>query len=129
MPLVSIDAGPDRSAGTLRAIADGVHDALVTAISIPAGDRFQVITTHGAGELIFDPAYMGVDRRDVVFIRITLVAGRADEHKKDLYRQIVANLEARAGVRREDVVITLTENSPIDWSVGNGVAQLVEGTG
>jgi phenylpyruvate tautomerase PptA (4-oxalocrotonate tautomerase family) len=129
MPVVSIDAGPGRSAETLRAIADGVHDALVAALGIPPGDRFQIIGSHGAGELIFDPAYMDIERRDVVFIRITLVAGRTDERKKDLYRRIADNLEAGAGVRREDVVITLTENSPVDWSIGNGVAQLVEGAG
>ncbi|MFG3521283.1 tautomerase family protein [Nocardia nova] len=64
-------------------------------------------------------------RRDVVFIRITLVAGRTDERKKDLYRRIVTNLET-AGVRGEDVVISLTANNKIDWSIGKGVAQLVE---
>jgi phenylpyruvate tautomerase PptA (4-oxalocrotonate tautomerase family) len=124
MPVVSIDAGPSRSADTLRAIADGV-DALVAAIGIPVGDRFQIINSHLQGELIFDATYMGIERRDVVFIRITLVAGRTDERKKDLYRRIVANLEP-VGVRREDVVISLTENNKIDWSIGNGVAQLVE---
>lgn len=126
MPLVTIDAGPHRSAAVLRAIADGVHDALVAAIGIPPGDRFQIIGTRGAGELIFDPTYLGIERHDVVFIRITLVAGRTDERKKDLYRRIVADLEERAGVRREDVVITLTENNPVDWSVGNGVASLID---
>ncbi|MFJ4655050.1 tautomerase family protein [Nocardia sp. NPDC088792] len=126
MPLVTIDAGPNRSAAVLRAIADGVHDALVAAIGIPPGDRFQIVGARGAGELIFDPTYLGIERHDVVFIRITLVAGRTDERKKDLYRRIVANLEEKAGVRREDVVITLTENGPVDWSVGNGVASLVD---
>jgi phenylpyruvate tautomerase PptA (4-oxalocrotonate tautomerase family) len=70
---------------------------------------------------------MGIERRDVVFVQITLVAGRTDERKKRLYQEIVANLQADAGVRREDVVITLTENNRIDWSIGNGVAQLVDG--
>lgn len=125
MPIVSIDAGPNRSAEALRAIADGVHDALVTAIGIPIGDRFQIVNSHSEAELIFDPTYMDIERRDVVFIRITLVAGRTDERKKDLYRHIVANLET-AGVRGEDVVISLTENNKIDWSIGNGMAQLVE---
>jgi phenylpyruvate tautomerase PptA (4-oxalocrotonate tautomerase family) len=126
MPLVSIDAGPGRSPETLRAIADGVHDALVDAIGIPVGDRFQIVTAHGPGEVIFDPDYLGIDRRDVVFVRITLIAGRSDERKKELYRQIASRLEA-VGVRPQDVVVSLTENARIDWSVGNGVAQLAEG--
>lgn len=129
MPVVRISAGPDRSVSALTAIAEGVHRALVTAIEIPEGDRFQIIHRHGENELIFDPEYMGVERRDVVFVQITLVAGRTDERKKRLYQEIVANLESGAGVRREDVVITLTENDRVDWSIGNGVAQLVDGTG
>jgi phenylpyruvate tautomerase PptA (4-oxalocrotonate tautomerase family) len=125
MPLVTIDVGPARTGEVARAIADGVHDALVAAIAIPDGDRFQIINRHAAGELVFDPDYLGIDRRDVVFVRITLVEGRSNERKKELYRTIVANLEA-VGVRREDVVISLTETGRIDWSIGNGVAQLVE---
>jgi phenylpyruvate tautomerase PptA (4-oxalocrotonate tautomerase family) len=127
MPVVRISAGSDRSTSELKAIADGVHRALITAIEIPAGDRFQIIHRHDKGELISDPEYMGIERRDVVFVQITLVAGRTDERKKRLYQEIVANLQADAGVRREDVVITLTENNRIDWSIGNGVAQLADG--
>ena len=29
-------------------------------------------------------------------------------------------------MRTEDVMVTLTENSLEDWSVGNGIAQLIE---
>lgn len=68
-----------------------------------------------------------MERQDVVFVQITLVRGRTEERKKELYRQIVANLRADAGIRPEDVVITLVENERIDWSVGKGVAQLVDG--
>ncbi|SEK51132.1 tautomerase family protein [Streptacidiphilus jiangxiensis] len=125
MPLVRIDARSDKSPETLRAISDGVHHALVDAIGIPADDRFQILTTHPAHELVFDEHYLGVERRDVVFVQITLVRGRSDEKRQDLYRRIVRNLEADAGVRPQDVVVTLTENERVDWSVGEGVAQLV----
>ncbi|MGA5823910.1 tautomerase family protein [Kitasatospora sp. NPDC094028] len=125
MPLVRIDARSDRSPQTLRAIGDGVHRALVDAIGIPADDRFQILTTHPAPELVFDEHYLGIERRDVVFIQITLVRGRTQAQKLDLYRRIADNVSAE--VRPEDIVITLTENDRADWSVGNGTAQLVEG--
>ncbi|MEU7163576.1 tautomerase family protein [Streptomyces morookaense] len=127
MPLVRIDARSDKPAPVLQAVADGVHRALVDVIGIPEDDRFQIISTHGDGELVFDRHYMGVERQDVVFVQITLVRGRTEEKKKELYRQIVANLRADAGIRPEDVVITLVENERIDWSVGEGRAQLVDG--
>jgi phenylpyruvate tautomerase PptA (4-oxalocrotonate tautomerase family) len=129
MPLVRISAGPGRSDSDLASIADGVHRGLIDSIGIPEGDRFQIIDRHGPGELVFDRHYLGIERQDVVFIQITLVAGRSDERKKRLYQEIVRNLEADPGVRPEDVVVTLTENNRIDWSVGNGVAQLVQDAG
>ena len=42
MPLVRIALAQGRSPGERRAIADGVHDALVTTANVPADDRFQV---------------------------------------------------------------------------------------
>ncbi|MFE0463786.1 tautomerase family protein [Kitasatospora sp. NPDC058965] len=125
MPLVRIDASTDRSPATLRAVADGVHRALVEAIGIPADDRFQVLTTHPAAELIFDQQYLGIDRQDVVCVQITLVRGRTEQQKRELYRLIAAHLEAGAGIRPQDVLVTLTENDRADWSVGNGQAQLL----
>ncbi len=124
MPLVRIDLSETRPPAVRSAIAEGVHQALVDAVGIPADDRFQVVTPHPDGELYFDPAYLGVERRDIVYVQITLVEGRTRAKKLDLYERIAANLEA-AGVRPEDVFITLTENSLENWSVGNGKAQLL----
>lgn len=125
MPLVRIDLSATRPPAVRRAIADGVHRALVDAIGIPDGDRFQVVTPHDPEELIFDPNYLDVARRDVVCVQITLVAGRPRGLKLDLYRQITANLTA-VGVRPEDVFVMLVENALDNWSVGNGRAQLVD---
>ncbi|QMU67163.1 tautomerase family protein [Streptacidiphilus sp. P02-A3a] len=123
MPLVQIDLADTRTPEARRAIASGVHRALVDTVGIPAGDRFQIITPHPADELVFDPDYLGVDRRDVVFVRITLVEGRPAQLKLKLHQQITANL-TDAGVRPEDVLITLTDNALANWSLGNGEAQL-----
>ncbi|MFI9328935.1 tautomerase family protein [Kitasatospora sp. NPDC052868] len=125
MPLVRIDLSVTRPPALRRAIADGVHQALVDAVGIPAGDRFQIVTPHDPEELVFDPNYLDVARRDVVCVQITLVAGRPREVKLALYRQIAANL-ADVGVRPEDVFVTLVENALDNWSVGNGRAQLVD---
>ncbi|MFI1521034.1 tautomerase family protein [Kitasatospora cineracea] len=124
MPLVRIDLADSRPADLRRAIADGVHDALVAVVGIPAGDRFQLLTVHPADELVFDADHLGIRRLDVVYVQITLVAGRPRPLKVKLFRRIAANLAA-VGVRPEDVHVTLTENTVEDWSVGNGEAQLL----
>jgi len=56
-------------------------------------------------------------------IQITWNAGRSVEVKRALYRQIADEIAARAGIRREDVVINLIEVVKENWSFGNGEMQ------
>lgn len=126
MPLVRIDLIRGKPLHHLHAISAGVHDALVGALGIPPDDRFHVITEHDAGHMLYDTQYLGIDRTDdVVFVQIALRRGRTPSAREDLYRRIVANLARDPGVRPQDVLITLLENDPVDWSVGNGEAQLL----
>ncbi|MDT3396177.1 tautomerase family protein [Streptomyces sp. B1866] len=125
MPLVRIDLSATRPPAARRAIADGVHRALVDAVGVPAGDRFQIVTPHDPEEMFFDPSYLGVAREDVVCVQVLLRAGRPEEVKRGLYRRLADEL-AEAGVRPEDVFVTLSENSSDDWSMGNGLAQLAD---
>lgn len=124
MPIVRIDVNRDRDPEQRRAISDAVHRAFVTAVGIPEGDRFHLLTTHAGDELIADPTYLDVARRDVVFIQITLIRGRSDEMKQRLYRAIRDGLVA-VGVRSQDVAVILTENGPADYSWGDGEAQVL----
>ncbi|GAC1401197.1 MAG: tautomerase family protein [Vulcanimicrobiaceae bacterium] len=122
MPFVRIYV-TDHFAHARAAIGDGVHRALVEAVAVPAGDRFQVITAHPDGEMIWDRNYLGVERSDrAVFVEITFRDGRDDAKKRALYAAIARNLEADAGVRPQDVLIALHENVASNWSFGNGLA-------
>ena len=113
-----------RSTAARRAIADGIHRAMIATIDVPADDRFQVISEHDEDGLIFDPTFPGIARSDgYVVIQIALRRGRTAEKKRALYRAIVENLAADPGVRPQDVMVSLVENEPIDWSFGEGVAQ------
>ena len=125
MPLVRIALNADIPPSTQRAIADGVHDAIVSAIGIPKADHFQIIDQRPTDALIFDPGYLGVSRERVVFVQIYLVRGRTVEQKQALYRAVADNL-ATVGVRPEDVFIQLTETGREDWSFGNGEAQALD---
>ena len=125
MPFVRISVPASVPEVTCRAIADGVHRALVDTIGIPEGDRFQLVARYLAADGFFDPGYLGIARQNVVAVEITLVRGRSDERKRALYRRITDELTA-AGIRSQDVFITLTENGAADWSVGDGQAQLLD---
>ena len=124
MPLVRISLRAGKSEQYRRALADGVHQAMVEAIDAPAQDRFQIITEHSANDLIYDPSYLGVERSDdIVIVQITLSAGRKPPQKRKLYQRITENLAKNPGVRPQDVMINLVETAWENWSFGNGEAQ------
>jgi 4-oxalocrotonate tautomerase len=122
MPLVRITLAQGKTAEYRRAIADGVHKALVAAAAVPADDRFQVIEQVPAEALVWDAAYLGQQRTpDVVFVQIVLNVGRTTEVKKALYAAIANELAAAPGLRREDVLVSLVEVAKENWSFGGGV--------
>jgi 4-oxalocrotonate tautomerase len=126
MPLVRIDMRRGKSPQYRRAVAEGIHRALVDGIGVPLKDRFQIITEHDGDNLIYDREYFGVDRSDdTIFIAVSLRRGRSAEVKAEFYRRVIANLATDPGVRPEDVAIILTENGDADWSFGKGEAQLL----
>ena len=124
MPFVEIFVSATRKPAERRKLADAVHRALVQSVDVPPDDRFQALSVHAPEELIADAAYMGIARTpDFVAVRITLRRGRSAAKKRALYQAIVAHAGEAIGVRAEDVLIVLSENEPLDWSFGNGVAQ------
>ena len=123
MPLVRIDLRQGKTSEYRRKIGDMVYRAMRETIAMPEHDRFQVITEHPADGLVYDPAYLGIQRTDdIVFIQITLNAGRSLDQKKALYARIAELLGTEPGIRPEDVLINLVECAKEDWSFGNGIA-------
>ncbi|MEJ0070531.1 MAG: tautomerase family protein [Pseudomonadota bacterium] len=128
MPLIRISVRAGQPPERRRAIADAVHQALIETVDAPADDRFQIVTEHAAEDLIYDRHYLGIARSDdIVFIQIALRRGRPVAMKQALYRRIAERLHAAAGVRPQDVFVTLVENDLPDWSFGDGIAQYVKG--
>jgi 4-oxalocrotonate tautomerase len=129
MPLVRIALREGKSADYRRAIAEEVHRALVEVANVPELDRFQVLTEHAAGDLIYDANYLGVQRTDdIVMIQITLNQ-RTQAVKLAIYKAIAERLKKSPGVRSEDVLISLVPVTPEDWSFGEGKAQYVKTDG
>jgi hypothetical protein len=100
---------------------------VVKVLEIPEADRFQLITTHPAGDLIAFDAGLGFDRSpDVVVIQIFTQRGRSADTKSRLFAEIARQL-AELGINGQDVFIGLNENGPEDWSFGFGAAQYMTG--
>jgi 4-oxalocrotonate tautomerase len=124
MPLVRIFIPAHFTPERQRAMSGAVHDAMLATINVPAADRFQIITRHGPEDLVIDPAFLDIERgKDAVVVHITLRAGRTNDQKRALHVQIADFASRNAGMRPQDIMIVLSENTLPDWSFGNGIAQ------
>ena len=121
MPLVRIALAAGTPPEYRRALADGVHQALVETAGVPADDRFQLIEELPAGNLITDQAYLGFERsaRQVV-VQIFLNAGRTVEVKQRLYAAIAEKLGRSPGLRPDDLLVNLVDVARENWSFGGG---------
>jgi phenylpyruvate tautomerase PptA (4-oxalocrotonate tautomerase family) len=127
MPLIHISLLKGKSPAHIRAISDGVHQALIEAYNVPADDRFQLIHQYERDAFIYDANYLGIHRTDdVVFIHIFAGNWRDTATKKALYKAIADRLAENPGLRREDVQVILSSNERDEWSFGNGIASYVK---
>lgn len=122
MPLTKIAAPSHLAFSKVRALADAVQDGLVQTCNVPPKDLFQLIARFGSEEMILDPTFGGVGRSaDACIVEITFLSGRTDDQKRNLFK-CIAERAVSAGFRPDDVMVALTENSRMDWSLGRGVA-------
>ena len=127
MPLVRIDLIEGRTDEELRRLADAVQEVMLEVFAAPARDRYQVIHEHRPGRIIAEDTGLGLARSEgIVLIQVT-EQGRDEKQKQALYAALATALEQRAGVRPEDLIISVVENTPADWSFGLGRAQFIEG--
>jgi 4-oxalocrotonate tautomerase len=124
MPFVRIDLIQGKSAQYRKRLGEIVYRAMVDLINVPNDDKFQVITEHAAQDFNVAESYLGNRySNDIIFIQITLNAGRPVELKKAFYKRIADDIEAQLKTRPQDVVINLVEVAKENWSFGGGIAQ------
>lgn len=117
MPLVQVDLPRPLFEHQGTEISKEIHQAFIDALEIPADDKFQVFRPREAGELVFDPGYGGVERRNLILIQVLMVRMYPVDRKRELYKHIVTRLAA-IGIRPEDIQIAVTENHHEDWYAG-----------
>jgi len=120
MPLSRISIPAALTPQKARALADAVHESLVETCNVPPDDRFQLISAYAPEMMLIDPTFPDVRRTpEASIVEILFLEGRTLDQKRHLFRRI-AERAMEAGFAGDDVMITLTENAPADWSVGYG---------
>lgn len=132
MPLARIDLLKGKSVEYRKTVGDVIYNAMVDELKMPKNDRYQVIAEHDPENFVYDATFWGITRtEDVIFVQMTLTSPDFSttmiplENKQNFYKRVVDDLNARLGVRREDLFISLVMNGRDDWSFGNGAASLI----
>lgn len=121
MPFIRTTVPQNTSQAKKQAIVDGIHQALVSAIGMPADELFNLVAEYDANNFFYDRQFNGIARSDqLIVIEITMRRGRSDAMKKTLYANIAAHLQEKAMVAPADIFIFMHENDYSDWSVGLG---------
>lgn len=124
MPLVHVSLRAGKPEAYRQAIFDSLYRAMHETFEVPEDDQFMTATEHDAANFRYGASYLGVARSDdLVFIQITANNTRTVEQKKLLFRRIAELLSESAGIRPEDVFVSLVEVAKENWSLGNGLAQ------
>lgn len=122
MPLTKISAPMHLDLVKVKSLAEIVQDGLVQTCRVPPNDLFQLISRFESEAMVLDPNFGGVTRsRDATIVEVTFLRGRSDDQKRALFKHIV-DKAVEIGFRPDDVMIALTENSHMDWSLGMGLA-------
>ena len=102
MPLVQIDLDRALFSAKGQQISTEIHLAQVEIeeLAIPLEDKFQIFRPHDEGEIIGDPGYNGVDRRQMIVIRMLMVNRYPVALKNRLFRNIARRL-ASIGIARD----------------------------
>lgn len=127
MPLVRIDVLEGRSETELLALADAVDAAVAEHFAAPPGDRYQIVSEHRPGRLFVEDTGLGIERSDAVVVIQITQQGRTTAQKQALYAGLATILGDRVGLRGEDLVVSVVDNTHADWSFGHGRAQFLEG--
>ena len=127
MPLLFIDLIDGRTPSEVRELLDAIHETVVDAFGVPERDRYQVVRTHPAHEIVAWDTGLGIERTSRQVIVHVVSRRRARELKQKFYEQLASRLTERCGLDSADLIVSITENDDEDWSFGYGRAQFLTG--
>jgi phenylpyruvate tautomerase PptA (4-oxalocrotonate tautomerase family) len=127
MPLLYFDVIEGRKSGEIKALLDAAHAAMVEAFGVPERDRYQVVYSHPADEIVTLDTGLGIDRSDHLVIIRVVSRRRTRAQKEKLYVLLAERLKRDCGLDPTDLVVSVSENDTEDWSFGLGRAQFLTG--
>lgn len=116
MPFNKLHVPHDLHNATCHAINNLLHDSLVETCGVNPDDFFCLVSRYPADDMIFHPTFLGErDPAATIIIEIALLAGRSDDEKEALFKDVRRRL-GEIGFDPANSIMFLIENNPIDWS-------------
>ena len=106
MPLLYVDLIEGRSPSEVRALLDAIHETVVEAFGVPERDRYQVVHTHPAHEIVTQDTGLGIDRSPRQVILHVVSRRRARELKQKFYELLASRLADRCGLDPADLIVS-----------------------
>ncbi len=122
MPFITFTLLKGRSADEKKVLGDCAQTALMS-VGVPEKDRFQRFIELESDQFIFDRDYPNLEtpRSDqFIMIEILLSVGRSVKIKRELLKNLISNLQTRAGVRPHDVMVVMKETAWENWAFSDG---------
>jgi 4-oxalocrotonate tautomerase len=119
MALVRIDYCNSRSVDFGQVAARVVNKVMAQVLNVPESENYLISQAHPLSELLHNPVDVQPERlAEIVFIQITLNAGRSAELKSNFYSELTKQLCAAITILGQNVFINLVEVSRENWSFG-----------
>ncbi|MCD8892655.1 tautomerase family protein [Staphylococcus nepalensis] len=127
MPLIKLDMIKGREKEEIKRILDITYDVMLDAFQAPIGDRYQIVNQHEDYEMQILDTGLGVSRTELVIVFTIITRPRTKNQKIEFYKKLAEALNESLNIRKEDIMISLVENTDEDWSFFNGKAQFLTG--
>ncbi|OEL09350.1 tautomerase family protein [Staphylococcus equorum] len=127
MPLIKLDMIKGREKEEIKSILDITYNVMLDAFQAPKGDKYLIVNQHEDFEMEILDTGLGIERTDDVIVFTIVSRPRTKEQKTTFYKNLVNTLHEKVGIRKEDIMISLVENTDENWSFFNGEAQFLTG--
>lgn len=127
MPLIKLDMIKGREKEEIKSILDITYNVMLDAFQAPKGDKYLIVNQHEDYEMEILDTGLGIERTDNVIVFTIVSRPRTKEQKTTFYKNLVNTLHDKVGIRKEDIMISLVENTDENWSFFNGEAQFLTG--
>jgi 4-oxalocrotonate tautomerase len=127
MPLVTITASHLVSDDEIVVVSDLVHEALVSEFGIGATDKFHILLPASTGvRVVHPPSHQGIVYSDrIVIVQVVANNTRTESQKQRLCAAINSRTVAALSFRPEDIIISLHDVPPENWSFGRHGSQRI----